>query len=166
MACLDSTDRLFHWTTPMLETLLKCLCVWSWNKEIVLRAPQIMSVNGIGVGKFLWYILGTCLFTVLNNWFVRLWARLIQLRSGRIWGDLTSQPVQVIISAALFCNFSTLWLRLVLIFPQTTLQYQDEGKLVSVSWGRQVLLRLYHFCLVIFFHVMFCIVCSQNQREI
>ena len=113
MACLDSTDRLFHWTTPMLETLLKCLCVWSWNKEIVLRAPQIMSVNGIGVGKFLWYILGTCLFTVLNNWFVRLWARLIQLRSGRIWGDLTSQPVPVIISAALFCNFSTLWLRLV-----------------------------------------------------
>ena len=37
----------------MLETLLKCLSVWSWNKEIVLRAPQIMSVNGIGVGKFL-----------------------------------------------------------------------------------------------------------------
>ena len=42
------------------------------------------------------------------NWFARPTERLIQLRSQRIWGNLTSQPVPVIIRTALFCIYSSL----------------------------------------------------------
>ena len=64
MACIALTDRLLHRTAPLYQKLLNA-SVWSWNEEIVLRAPQIMSVNGIGVGKqFSDIYSGTCLFTV------------------------------------------------------------------------------------------------------
>ena len=65
------------------------VCEWNWCWQI----SDIYS--------------GTCLFTVLNinvfNWFVGLSAWLIQYRSRRILGDLTSQPVPVIIIICALC---------------------------------------------------------------
>ena len=48
--------------------------------------------------------------------------RLFQLRARRIWADLTSQPDPVIMRAALFCSFSSFWLRPLPIQPHTALQ--------------------------------------------
>ena len=69
---------------------------------------------------------GTRLLTVLNikdfSCFARLSARLFHLRARRIWADLTSQPDPVIMRAALFCSFSSFWLRPLPIQPHTALQ--------------------------------------------
>ena len=82
-------------------------------------------MDGIYVGEFIRYS-GTRLLAVLNikdfNCLVRLSARLFHLRARRIWADLTSQPDPVMIRAALFCSFSSFWLRPLPIHPHTALK--------------------------------------------
>ena len=121
------------------------VCEWNWCRKIYLIYIRALACSLLNIN-------------FLIAWFVRLSARfIIQCRrSRRVWDDLTSQPVQVIIRAALFCNFSSLWQRLAPIFSHTQhYNSQDEadsmicklrqaespeGKLVSISSGQQVLL--------------------------
>ena len=93
----------------------------------MLGVPKIVSVDGIYAGEFIRQVyLGTRLSAVSNikdfNCLDRLSARLSHLRARRIRADLTSQPDPVMMRAALFCSFSSFWLRPLPIHPHTPLQ--------------------------------------------
>ena len=113
------------------------------NEKVMLGAPKIVSVDGIYAGEFITdRYSGTWLLAVLNikdfNCLERLSTRLSYLRA-RSWADLTSQPDPVMMRAALFCSFSSFWLRPLPIYPHTALQQSRCGRISDLYIVTRVL---------------------------
>ena len=164
MVCLASTDRLFHKTAPLYQKHFLNASVYGLGTKRLCCEPRRFCLwMELVWANFSDIHSGTYLFTVLNmnvfNWFARLTERLIQLRSRRIWGDLTSQPGQVLYVLLCFVFTQVFDWDQCQYFPRKHYNNQDEAesmicklrqespgdKLVSVSSGQQVHLRLYHW---------------------